>query len=97
MLALYFFGPDRPARRQVVERTTSGGVGINETLLHYAQDDIPFGGVGASGMGAHHGREGFTRMSHAKGVFEQARPNVTDLLRPPFGAWFNRAMAYLLR
>lgn len=96
-LALYFFGPDGPARRQVIEHTTSGGVSINETLLHYAQDDIPFGGVGASGMGAYHGQEGFKRMSHAKGVFEQARLNVTDLLRPPFGAWFNRAMAYLLR
>lgn len=96
-LALYFFGPDGPARRRVVERTTSGGVSINETLLHYAQDDIPFGGVGASGMGAYHGQVGFTRMSHAKGVFEQARFNVTDLLRPPFGAWFDRAMAYLLR
>ena len=96
-LALYFFGPDGPARRQVIERTTSGNVSINDTLLHYAQDDIPFGGVGASGMGAYHGREGFKSMSHAKGVFEQARFNATDLMRPPFGAWFNRAMAYLLR
>ncbi len=96
-LALYFFGPDGPARRQVLERTTSGGVSINDTLLHYAQDDIPFGGVGASGMGAYHGQEGFRRMSHAKGIFEQAQPNATGLLRPPFGAWFDRAMAYLLR
>jgi coniferyl-aldehyde dehydrogenase len=96
-LALYFFGPNGPARRQVIERTTSGGVSINDTLLHYAQDDMPFGGVGASGMGAYHGQEGFKSMSHAKGVFEQARLNVIDLMRPPFGRWFNRTMGYLLR
>ena len=96
-LALYFFGPNGPARRQVIERTTSGGVSINDTLLHYAQDDIPFGGVGASGMGAYHGQEGFKSMSHAKGVFEQARFNVIDLMRPPFGIWFDRVMSYLFR
>jgi coniferyl-aldehyde dehydrogenase len=96
-LALYFFGPNGPARRQVIERTTSGGVSINDTLLQYAQDDMPFGGVGASGMGAYHGHEGFKTMSHAKGVFEQARFNVVDLLRPPFGTWFNRAMGYFFR
>ena len=81
----------------MIERTTSGGVCINDTLLHYAQDDIPFGGVGQSGMGAYHGREGFESMSHAKGIFEQSRLNIVDLVRPPFGAWFNRVMAYLLR
>jgi coniferyl-aldehyde dehydrogenase len=57
------------ARRQIIERTTSGGVCVNDTLLHYAQDDLPFGGVGASGMGAYHGQEGFRSMSHAKGGF----------------------------
>jgi coniferyl-aldehyde dehydrogenase len=96
-LALYFFGPDGPSRRQVIERTTSGGVSINDTLLHYAQDDLPFGGVGASGMGAYHGQEGFKRLSHAKGVFEQGRMNLTDLIRPPFGAWFDRIMDHLFR
>jgi coniferyl-aldehyde dehydrogenase len=96
-LALYFFGPNGPARRQVIERTTSGGVTINDTLLHYAQDAIPFGGVGASGMGAYHGHEGFKSLSHAKGVFQQGRLTVIDLIRPPFGNWFNRAMGYLLR
>ena len=96
-LALYFFGPNGPARRQVIERTTSGGVSINDTLLQYAQDDLPFGGVGASGMGAYHAHEGFKSMSHAKGVFEQTRFNVIDLLRPPFGTWFHRAMGYFFR
>ncbi len=96
-LALYFFGPDGPGRRLVLERTTSGGVAINETILHYAVDDIPFGGIGASGMGAYHGHEGFKTMSHAKGIFEQARLNFTDVVRPPFGKLFERIVDFLLR
>ncbi|MDQ3564120.1 MAG: coniferyl aldehyde dehydrogenase [Pseudomonadota bacterium] len=96
-LALYFFGPDGPGRKLVLERTTSGGVAINETNLNYAQDDIPFGGVGASGMGAYHGQEGFKTMSHAKGIFEQARLNFTDVVRPPFGKLFERTVDFLLR
>lgn len=96
-LALYFFGPDGPGRKLVLERTTSGGVAINETNLNYAQDDIPFGGVGASGMGAYHGHEGFKTMSHAKGIFEQARLNFTDVVRPPFGKLFERTVDFLLR
>jgi coniferyl-aldehyde dehydrogenase len=84
-LALYFFGTDKTSQRLVVERTTSGGVLINDTILHYAQDDLPFGGIGPSGMGAYHGAEGFRTMSHAKSVFAQARLNLADLFRPPFG------------
>ena len=84
-LALYYFGGNGEDRRKVLERTTSGNVTINDTLLHYAQDDLPFGGVGASGMGAYHGVEGFKSLSHAKGVFEQSRWNLTGALRPPFG------------
>jgi coniferyl-aldehyde dehydrogenase len=56
----------------VLDRTTSGNVTINGTIWHVAQDDLPFGGVGASGTGAHHGVEGFRTLSHAKGIFEQA-------------------------
>ena len=96
-LALYFFGSEGPGRRLVLERTTSGGVGINETILHYAQDDLPFGGIGASGMGAYHGHEGFKTLSHAKAVFQQSKLNFTDLIRPPFGKWFERTVAFLLR
>lgn len=62
-----------------------GNVGINTTLMHYAQDDLPFGGVGPSGMGAYHGIEGFRSMSHAKGIYSQGRWNATNLLRAPFG------------
>ena len=96
-LALYFFGPNGPGRRLVLERTTSGGVSINETNLHYAQEDIPFGGIGPSGMGAYHGYEGFKTLSHAKGIFEQARFNFTDAIRPPFGRLFERVIGFLTR
>ena len=70
---------------------------INDTLLHYAQDDLPFGGVGPSGMGAYHGIEGFKSLSHAKGVFEQARWNMTGALRPPFGLITRFVTWYLMR
>ena len=96
-LALYYFGGNGEDRRKVLERTTSGNVTINDTLLHYAQDDLPFGGVGASGMGAYHGVEGFKSLSHAKGVFEQSRWNMTGALRPPFGLLTSFVTWYLTR
>jgi coniferyl-aldehyde dehydrogenase len=96
-LALYFFGADGPGRHQVIERTSSGNVTINDTLLQCPQVDLPFGGVGASGMGAYHAHEGFKTLSHAKGVFEQATPNLTDIIRPPIGRLFDRLLNFLLR
>ena len=96
-LALYYFGGNGEDRRKVLERTTSGNVTINDTLLHYAQDDLPFGGVGASGMGAYHGVEGFKSLSHAKGIFEQSRWNMTGTLRPPFGLLTRFVTWYLTR
>jgi len=70
-LALYYFGREDADCRRVMSQTTSGNAGINNTLMHYAQDDLPFGGVGPSGMGAYHGIEGFRSMSHAKGIYSQ--------------------------
>ena len=96
-LALYFFGADSESQRRVLERTTSGGVLINDTILHYAQDDLPFGGIGPSGMGAYHGAEGFKTMSHAKAVLRQARFNAVDLFRPPFGKAFDFLLNMQLR
>jgi coniferyl-aldehyde dehydrogenase len=84
-LALYYFGADDEDRRKVLSRTTSGNVTINGTIMHLAQENLPFGGVGASGMGAYHGIEGFRTFSHAKGIYEQGRWNVSNLLRAPFG------------
>lgn len=95
-LALYYFGDDDADRRKVLARTTSGNVGINNTLIHVALDDLPFGGVGASGMGVYHGVEGFRSMSHAKGVFIQRRWNLPSLLRAPFGRLADIALAMTL-
>ncbi|MCO6382923.1 aldehyde dehydrogenase family protein [Oceanicola sp. 502str15] len=95
-LALYHFGPDDAAREAVLTRTTSGGVTVNDTLLHIAVDDMPFGGIGASGIGAYHGPEGFRTMSHAKSVFTQRRPNGAHLIRPPYGKWTRRILGHFL-
>jgi coniferyl-aldehyde dehydrogenase len=96
-LALYYFGNDAESQRRILKRTTSGGVLINDTILHYVQDDLPFGGIGPSGMGAYHGFEGFKTMSHAKSVLRQARFNVADLFRPPFGRVFDVLLNVTLR
>ncbi len=96
-LALYLFGPDDGERREVLARTTSGNVTINGTLLHYAQDDLPFGGIGASGIGAYHGGEGFRALSHAKGVFVRGRWNASGLLRAPYGWIGDRVLGFFLR
>lgn len=96
-LALYYYGGDGGDRRAVLSRTTSGNVTINGTLMHYAQDDLPFGGVGPSGIGAYHGVEGFRALSHAKGIFEQGRWNGGNLLRAPFGRLAEAILKVMLR
>ena len=96
-LALYYFGPNGAGRKLVLERTISGNVTVNDTNLHYAQDDLPFGGVGSSGMGAYHAVEGFKTMSHAKGVFTQANVNMTDLFRPPYSKLFDLLLKFVIR
>jgi coniferyl-aldehyde dehydrogenase len=78
-------------------RTTSGNVTVNDTLLHYVQDDLPFGGVGPSGMGAYHGEEGFKSLSHVKGVFAQAKWNFSSLMRAPFGRMTDLVLSFMLR
>ena len=67
-LALYYFGKDKAEERRVLDNTVSGGVTINNVAQHPAADDAPFGGIGASGMGAYHGREGFAEFSHARTI-----------------------------
>ncbi|MFT0171433.1 coniferyl aldehyde dehydrogenase [Paraburkholderia mimosarum] len=96
-LALYYFGnEDNDECRALLARTTSGNTGVNNTLMHVAQDDLPFGGIGPSGMGAYHGVEGFRAMSHAKGVFVQGRWNLPSLLRAPFGKVLDLALTVTL-
>ncbi|BCW05696.1 coniferyl aldehyde dehydrogenase [Arthrobacter sp. NtRootA1] len=96
-LALYYFGRDDADRRKVLERTTSGNVTVNGTLMHVAQDDLPFGGVGDSGMGRYHGIEGFRALSHPKGIFVQGRWSALNLLRAPFGRRADALLNFFLR
>jgi coniferyl-aldehyde dehydrogenase len=97
-LALYYFGNNDDDRQKVVTRTTSGNVCINTTIMHFALDDLPFGGIGSSGMGAYHGIEGFQSMSHAKGTLVTGRWNMSSLLtKPPFGTIANFILKTMLR
>lgn len=96
-LALYVFSDRRSAVEGVLTRTLSGNVTVNDTLLHYAVEDLPFGGVGPSGMGAYHGEEGFKAFSHAKGVFVQSRWNLAGVLRPPYRRLTDIVLSYLLK
>jgi len=96
-LALYYFGADDADQRKVLDRTISGNVTINDTIMHVAQDDLPFGGVGVSGIGAYHGIEGFKRLSHAKGIYKQHRWNFAKLLRPPFRKLADGVLSVMLR
>jgi coniferyl-aldehyde dehydrogenase len=95
-LALYLFEHDQGRIDRVLARTQAGGVSVNDTLYHIAQHDLPFGGVGASGMGGYHGEAGFRTFSHMKPVFRQARFNGAGLLNPPYGARFGRMLKLLL-
>jgi coniferyl-aldehyde dehydrogenase len=95
-LALYFFSHDDRLVDRVLRETTSGGVCINETMLQVAVDDLPFGGVGPSGMGHYHAREGFETMSKKKPVFYQARMNSTSLLRAPYGKTIDSLLKVLI-
>ena len=96
-LALYYFDHDQGRVDRVLAETTSGGVCVNDTLLHCAEENLPFGGVGPSGMGAYHGPEGFENLSHRKAVFQQSRINGAGLFAPPFGRLVDGALKFLLR
>lgn len=96
-LALYYFGEKRAERDRLLSRTISGNVTINGTLMHYAQDDLPFGGVGDSGIGAYHGKEGFLALTHPRGIYKQGRFNAATLLQPPFGKLTDIITRFILR
>lgn len=86
-LAAYYFGDDQNEQNSVETRTTSGGMCINDVIMHISQEDLPFGGVGPSGMGSYHGIEGFRTFSHAKSIYRQTRMNIGKLsgILPPYG------------
>jgi coniferyl-aldehyde dehydrogenase len=96
-LALYLFDDDSARVDRVLARTTAGGVTVNDTLLHIAQESLPFGGVGPSGMGHYHGHEGFLTFSKLKPVFRQSRLNGLALFNPPYGPRVAKMIATLKR
>jgi coniferyl-aldehyde dehydrogenase len=95
-LALYYFDYDGKRADEVLSKTTSGGACVNETIMHFAVEDLPFGGVGPSGMGAYHGPEGFETFSHKKAVFQQSRLNGAGLIAPPYGDRINKMLKMLV-
>ncbi len=94
-LALYYFGTDEGERERVVDGTTSGGVAVNDVIFHVAQEDLPFGGVGPSGMGSYHGADGFKEFSHKKAIYRQLKTDIGPLkaLRPPYGEGVRKYLA----
>ncbi len=96
-LALYVFERSAADINAVMQRTVAGGVSVNDTIFHIAQEDLPFGGVGASGMGHYHGQWGFDTFSKLKPVFYQSRFNGLGLLDPPHTGLFHRIVQRLAR
>ncbi|MFN5757954.1 MAG: coniferyl aldehyde dehydrogenase [Planctomycetia bacterium] len=100
-LALYYFGEDRDEEQRVLARTTSGGVTVNDVIMHVAMTELPFGGIGPSGMGVYHGIEGFRRFSHMKPVFREPSSwfveQVLARMRPPYRDAFRRMVARQIR
>ena len=96
-LALYVFAEDLREQSRVLDRTQSGGVTVNGTLLHIAQEGLPFGGVGASGWGAYHGRSGFDQFTHQRAVFKTGFFNAATLLAPPYKKRAKRLLKFLMR
>ena len=94
-LGLYYFGEDDAERRRVLDRTISGGVTLNDVVFLNAMEDLPFGGIGPSGMGSYHGQDGFRTFSHARAVFKQSKLDVAKLagLKPPYGAATAKSIA----
>ena len=90
-LALYVYSDDADLLDKILHQTVSGGVAINEVMYQFVQDNLPFGGIGPSGMGAYHSREGFETFSLKKPVFKQAKLNSASLLRPPY-TWLAKKM-----
>ncbi|CAG4920712.1 coniferyl aldehyde dehydrogenase [Paraburkholderia gardini] len=96
-LSLYLYDDDAATIERVTHETIAGGMAVNETLMHLACESLPFGGVGASGMGAYHGYEGFVTFSKMKPVLQQARLNARALVAPPYGRLFNMLMSVMMR
>ena len=98
-LGLYYFGRDAGEREQVLTRTISGGVTVNDVIFHVSMEDLPFGGVGPSGIGSYHGVEGFREFSHARSVYTQPKIDVAKLggFKPPYGPATEKAVRAMMK
>lgn len=98
-LGLYYFGDDAAEEAKVLAQTTSGGVTVNDVIFHVAMEDLPFGGVGPSGMGSYHGVDGFREFSHRKSVYRQLKKDLGPMkaLRPPYGEGVKKFLAAQLK
>lgn len=96
-LAIYPFSHHRATVQHILDHVMSGGVSVNDALFHVGQHDLPFGGVGASGMGHYHGREGFDTFSKLRPVFYQARFSTLTFVMPPYGKFADRVLAFMTR
>ncbi|HEU5294375.1 MAG TPA: aldehyde dehydrogenase family protein, partial [Burkholderiaceae bacterium] len=96
-LALYPFSHDKMVVRRLLDHVMSGGVSVNDALFHVAQHDLPFGGVGPSGMGHYHGREGFETFSKLRPVFKQAPVSALKFFGPPYGGRMNALLKFLIK
>ena len=96
-LAFYPFSNDQAQLNDLLNQVMSGGVSINDALFHVGQHDLPFGGVGESGMGHYHGREGFETFSKMRPIFHQSRFAITPLLFPPYGKTIDRVLRFFIR
>jgi coniferyl-aldehyde dehydrogenase len=98
-LGLYYFGEDSGEREKVLTKTISGGVTVNDVIFHVSMEDLPFGGVGPSGMGSYHGVEGFREFSHARSIYTQPKIDVAKLggFKPPYGAATEKAVKTMMK
>ncbi len=98
-LGLYWFGTNMDEASLVLDRTISGGVTLNDVIFHISAEDLPFGGVGPSGMGSYHGQDGFKAVSHARAVYTQPKLDLAGLagFKPPYGTKTAKALARELK
>ena len=98
-LGLYYFGQDSNEREKVLTKTISGGVTVNDVIFHVSMEDLPFGGVGPSGMGSYHGVEGFREFSHARSFYTQPKIDVAKLggFKPPYGPATEKAVKSMMK
>ena len=98
-LGLYYFGDDRDEQERVLTRTISGGATTNDVIFHISMEDLPFGGVGPSGMGSYHAVEGFREFSHARSVYHQPKIDIAKLggFKPPYGKAIEKAVATMMK